>query len=88
MFKKRERKAKGHARIIQMGGPYGLRDRVNEDEDHPFKMILESWGVDVGQYPDYETLSEEGWRRSKKKQKENYIKKKAIIIIKTYLMKN
>ena len=31
---------KGHARIIQMGRP-SLRDRVNEDEDHPFKMILE-----------------------------------------------
>ena len=46
---------KGHARIIQMGRP-SLRDRVNEDEDHPFKMILESWGVDVNQYPDYETL--------------------------------
>ena len=43
---------KGHARIIQMGRP-SLRDRVTEDEDHPFKGILEDWGVDTSKYKDY-----------------------------------
>ncbi len=65
---------KGHARIIQMGRP-SLRDRVNEDEDHPFKMILESWGVDVNQYPDYETLSQQGWTDLKKAKRKLYKEK-------------
>ena len=60
---------KGHARIIQMGRP-SLRDRISEGEDHPFKMILEDWGVDISKYPDYETLSEQGWLDFKRSQKE------------------
>ena len=42
----------GHARIIQMGRT-SIRDRVHEGEDHPFKMILEDWGVDTSKYSDY-----------------------------------
>ena len=60
---------KGHARIIQMGRP-SLRDRVKEGEDHPFKMVLEDWGIDPNQYPDYETMSVQGWldlKEAKKK---------------------
>ena len=62
---------KGHARIIQMGRP-SLRDRVAEGEDHPFKGILEDWGVDTSKYKDYETLSEQGWVDLKKAKRENY----------------
>ena len=51
---------KGHARIIQMGRP-SLRDKVSEGEEHPFKMILEDWGIDSSKYSDYENLSEQGW---------------------------
>ena len=65
---------KGHARIIQMGRP-SLRDRVAEGEDHPFKGILEDWGVDTSKYKDYETLSEQGWVDLKKAKRENYKEK-------------
>ena len=65
---------KGHARIIQMGRP-SLRDRVAEGEDHPFKGILEDWGVDTSKYKDYETLSEQGWMDLKKAKRENYKEK-------------
>ena len=65
---------KGHARIIQMGRP-SLRDRVAEGEDHPFKGILEDWGVDTSKYKDYETLSEQGWVDLKKAKRENYEEK-------------
>ena len=65
---------KGHARIIQMGRP-SLRDRVAEGEDHPFKGILEDWGVDTSKYKDYETLSEKGWVDLKKAKRENYKEK-------------
>ena len=56
---------KGHARIIQMGRP-SLRDKVKEGEDHPFKLLLEDWGIDPNQYPDYETMSMQGWLDLKK----------------------
>ncbi|MDC0071069.1 aromatic ring-hydroxylating dioxygenase subunit alpha [Rhodobiaceae bacterium] len=65
---------KGHARIIQMGRP-SLRDRVAKGEDHPFKGILEDWGVDTSKYKDYETLSEQGWMDLKKAKRENYKEK-------------
>ena len=65
---------KGHARIIQMGRP-SLRDRVAEGDDHPFKGILEDWGVDTSKYKDYETLSEKGWVDLKKAKRENYKEK-------------
>ena len=65
---------KGHARIIQMGRP-SLRDRVDEGEDHPFKGILEDWGVDTSKYEDYETLSEQGWTDLKKAKRKNYKEK-------------
>jgi hypothetical protein len=65
---------KGHARIIQMGRP-SLRDRISEGEDHPFKMILEDWGVDISKYPDYETLSEQGWLDLKEAKRKNYKEK-------------
>ena len=59
---------KGHARIIQMGRP-SLRDRVKEGDDHPFKMVLEDWGIDPNQYPDYETMTMQGWLDLKKAKK-------------------
>ena len=65
---------KGHARIIQMGRP-SLRDRVDENEDHPFKGILEDWGVDTSKYKDYETLSDQGWIDLKKAKRKNYKEK-------------
>ena len=65
---------KVHPRIIQMGRP-SLRDRVAEGEDHPFKGILEDWGVDTSKYKDYETLSEQGWMDLKKAKRENYKEK-------------
>ena len=65
---------KGHARIIQMGRP-SFRDRVDENEDHPFKGILEDCGVDTSKYKDYESLSEQGWIDLKKAKRKNYKEK-------------
>ena len=65
---------KGHARIIQMGRP-SLRDKIAEGEDHPFKMILEDWGIDVTKYPDYKSLSEDGWLDLKKAKRKSYKEK-------------
>ena len=65
---------KGHARIIQMGRP-SIRDRVPEGEDHPFKMILEDWGIDSSKYSDYENLSEQGGLDLKEAKRKNYKEK-------------
>ena len=54
-----------------MGRP-SLRDRVTEGEDHPFKGILEDWGVDTSKYKDYETLSGQGWKDLKKAKRKKY----------------
>jgi hypothetical protein len=57
-----------------MGRP-SIRDRVPEGEDHPFKMILEDWGVDTSEYSDYENLSEQGWLDLKEAKRKNYKEK-------------
>ena len=50
----------GHARIIQMGRP-SLRDRVPEDQPHPFDDTLRAWEIDPASYATYEDKAMQGW---------------------------
>ncbi|MDA0338987.1 MAG: aromatic ring-hydroxylating dioxygenase subunit alpha [Proteobacteria bacterium] len=51
----------GHGRIVQLGRP-SLRDRLPEDEPHPFDDTLRAWDIDPSIYPDYETKAVQGWK--------------------------
>ena len=50
----------GHGRTVQPMRP-SLSDRLPDGEPHPYKMILESWGIDPNKYASYEEMVAQGW---------------------------
>lgn len=50
----------GHGRTVQPMRP-SLSDRLPEGQPHPFRMILEQWGIDPASYASYEDLAMQGW---------------------------
>lgn len=50
----------GHGRTVQPMRP-SLSDRLPEGAVHPFKAILEQWGIDPDGYASYEDMAMQGW---------------------------
>jgi phenylpropionate dioxygenase-like ring-hydroxylating dioxygenase large terminal subunit len=50
----------GHGRTVQPMRP-SLTDRLPADQPHPYKMILQSWGIDPDSYGSYEDMAMQGW---------------------------
>lgn len=50
----------GHGRTVQPIRP-SLTDRLPDDQPHPYKMILEAWGIDPESYDSYEDMTMQGW---------------------------
>ena len=61
----------GHGRTVQPMRP-SLSDRLPEGEPHPYKMILESWGIDPNKYASYEEMVSQGWLDLKAVKRENW----------------
>ena len=52
--------ANGHGRTVQPMRP-SLSDRLPPDQPHPYKMILQAWGIDPEGYASYEDMAMQGW---------------------------
>ena len=50
----------GHGRTVQPMRP-SLSDRLPDGTAHPFKAILEQWGIDPDGYASYEDMAIQGW---------------------------
>lgn len=50
----------GHGRTVQPMRP-SLSDRLPDGTAHPFKAILEQWGIDPDGYASYEDMAMQGW---------------------------
>lgn len=50
----------GHGRTVQPMRP-SLSDRLPEGQPHPYKMILQAWGIDPDSYASYEEMTMQGW---------------------------
>jgi phenylpropionate dioxygenase-like ring-hydroxylating dioxygenase large terminal subunit len=58
----------GHGRTVQPMRP-SLSDRLPYDQPHPYKMILQSWGIDPDSYASYEEMTMQGWLDLKAKKR-------------------
>lgn len=50
----------GHGRTVQPMRP-SLSDRLPDDSPHPYKLILQAWGIDPDGYASYEDMAMQGW---------------------------